>query len=324
MLRSQTETDSFPYPLYARRTPPSLTLPALLNCGCCFVGGEARLTFAAKNEGGAGRFYIVEKERWEDGDREVHECVEADTFTVSPTLFDLQSGDEFSLDVSFKPLSSNTFSTTLLVHCDNCQTKELRVCGTGCVASLQLESIDGTPPTSEDQQQETVDFGEVGVHTRQVKELRLVNTTPLPLDFTWSYFHLPQQLVPLCRLLSEEPELMSSTELLGPLDPGLSLSEQPFSITPRHGSLAAGEAVLFEIAFEPQLAQLATAATMLQTLNVPASAMPGASELPEVGLRMMGRGVGSDLQLIDASGVNVLALLLHGGTQLGNQVRIAS
>ena len=39
-LMIQTEKDAFPLPLLARRSPPCLTLPHVLDCGYCFVGGD--------------------------------------------------------------------------------------------------------------------------------------------------------------------------------------------------------------------------------------------------------------------------------------------
>ena len=49
----------------------------------------------------------------------------------------------FSCSLSF----AGGYNATLLLVCDNCQIKELRIVGTGCVASLQIESVDGLPPT---------------------------------------------------------------------------------------------------------------------------------------------------------------------------------
>ena len=69
-LMIQTEKDAFPLPLLARRSPPCLTLPHVLDCGYCFVGGDGACDFGAQNTGGAARFFIVEKSAWDEGERE--------------------------------------------------------------------------------------------------------------------------------------------------------------------------------------------------------------------------------------------------------------
>ena len=69
-LMIQTEKDAFPLPLLARRSPPCLPLPHVLDCGYCFVGGDGACDFGAQNTGGAARFFIVEKSAWDEGERE--------------------------------------------------------------------------------------------------------------------------------------------------------------------------------------------------------------------------------------------------------------
>ena len=90
----------------------------------------------------------------------------------------------------------------------------------------------------------------------------------------------------------------------------------PYSISPASGSLAAGEAAEFDVTFAPTLCELSPGAAILVPVGVPAAAMPGAAalggpdgappspgavlqaaETTEVGLRLLGRGVGLDLAL---------------------------
>ena len=52
----------------ARRSPPVLTLPGTLACGHAFVGGDVTVDFGAANTGGAGRFFVMDKAKWEAGD----------------------------------------------------------------------------------------------------------------------------------------------------------------------------------------------------------------------------------------------------------------
>jgi len=53
------------------------------------------------------------------------------------------------LSVVFSPEKEGPLSHPLVLVCDNCEVKELSVGGTGCVASVQIETVDGRPPLFE-------------------------------------------------------------------------------------------------------------------------------------------------------------------------------
>ena len=142
----QTEVGSFPLPLLARRTPPCLTLPHVLDCGYCFVGGDGACDFGAQNTGGAARFFIVERAAWDAGEREAVPVLRSSAFELTPTFLDLRPGDHFRLHVKYAPRAEGPQQAELLLVCDNCQIRELTLVGTACVASVQIESVDGIPP----------------------------------------------------------------------------------------------------------------------------------------------------------------------------------
>ena len=63
---------------------------------------------------------------------------------------------------------------------------------TACVASVQIESVDGIAPMFPSAEggvssQETVNFGETPLNTVAEQVVRLLNTTPLPLRFEWRH-----------------------------------------------------------------------------------------------------------------------------------------
>ena len=178
---------------------------------------------------------------------------------------------------------------------------------------------------------------QVGVFTEQKSLVRVTNATPLPLQFEWLRFELPPRMLPLTRQRTVQPEALSSQELGEPACVG-ELPQQanendlqriaqmvPFTVSPAEGFMQAGEATSFEFTFSPLAATLFGGAAILRPLNVPPQAMPGydpahgdgaadESNSLEVGVRLLGRGVGMDLKL------DPLALVLHGGTTLGASV----
>lgn len=334
----QTEAESFPLPLHARRSPPNLTLPATLQCGHAFAGGSTHIDFGAQNTGGAGRFFVMEKGAWERGERDVLPTLSTGPFEISPTFLDLQPMDSFTMSVTFRPEVAGPASAQLVLVCDNCQLKELTVAGSGCVVVVNIESVDGQPPLFErggSAAQESIDFAEVGVFTEQKCLVRLTNSTPLPLQFEWLRYELPPTMLPLTRQRTVAPTPLISTALgeplsigdgaRGSLDPELLKHVCPFNISPAEGHLPAGEAASFEVTFSPLAPTLFGGAAILRPVGVPEAALPGYAADPadvsdegdrqlEIGLRLLGRGEGDDLKLWPG------ALLLHGGSTIGSSV----
>ncbi|XP_010788248.1 deleted in lung and esophageal cancer protein 1 homolog, partial [Notothenia coriiceps] len=84
-------------PVIARRPPPILTLPRVLECGCCLIGGVKFVEFLCQNVGvSAGTFCIVPKNQWPASNLR---CLarthfsEQPPFAISPSLFVLQPGE---------------------------------------------------------------------------------------------------------------------------------------------------------------------------------------------------------------------------------------
>lgn len=110
--------------------------------------------------------------------------------------------------------------------CDNCQIRELTLVGTACVASLQIESVDGIAPIFAPADtgvsvQETVNFGDTPLNTVAEKVVRLLNTTPLPLRFEWRHLALPLENLPPTALRTVRP---TGPEPPHPPDPTLRLA----------------------------------------------------------------------------------------------------
>jgi hypothetical protein len=319
----QSEFDSFPVPLKARRRPPCLTLPASLDCGCCFVGGGATAHFDFVNQGGHGRFHLLDKHVWADGGRQPSEVLRVDAragpgaptvFQITPTFLDLPPGAAGRFSVAFAPDREGPVSHPLTLVCDNCKVQQLSVSGVGCAAAVRIESVDGRPPrftTDGRALQETVDFGPVSVHARVSVVVALLNTTPLPFDFEWQRHVLPEAMLPLTRSRTAEPPPLSTVALPPPL--GIASPDAfPFTISPASGTLVAGEIAEFTLTHAPLLPRMSVGALMLAARGVPAEALPGdEAGGGQLGLRLQGMGVSEDLIL------DPVALLAPGGAAVG-------
>ena len=223
-------------------------------------------------------------------------------FELTPTFLDLQPGDHFRLNVKYTPHSPGQHTADILMVCDNCQIREVTILGNACTASVQIEAVDGVPPIFIDEQgsstQETLDFGATGLNTVAQRVVRLLNTTPLPLQFEWRHFALPLPMLPPTALRTAEAPPLVSSALGEPVEPDTSAF--PYTITPSSGLLPPGEGSEFTVSYRPESFDLSTGAALLLPLEVPPEAMPGygtedSEPALELGLRLLGRGHGVDL-----------------------------
>ncbi|XP_036377314.1 deleted in lung and esophageal cancer protein 1 [Megalops cyprinoides] len=229
-----------PYPLVvpieARRPPPILTLPSVLDCGYCLVGGVKIVEFLCQNEGlSDGTFCIMPKRLWPASNlRSVvtGSFAEQPPFGVSPCLFDLLPGQATMVEVAFFPTAPGSCSQVFTIVCDNCQVKDITIQGTGQLIALELVSVTGgedRPALGElcDLTAEHfIRFGSANPHFLLQKTLVIRNNAHLELPFHWQIMK-PNLQDPL---LEEEQDPAHIQYQLA--------TEGVFDISPQVGSLA--------------------------------------------------------------------------------------
>ncbi|XP_026534679.1 deleted in lung and esophageal cancer protein 1 [Notechis scutatus] len=270
-------------PLQGRRPPPVLTLPHILDCGACLVGGVKFVDFECKNEGlSVGKFCIMPKDMWPPPNfRSVATLgyVEQYPFGICPAVFELAPGQSIPIEVVFMPVSAEILSVTYITVCDNCHINEIIVTGLGEVIALELLSVSGgesTPLPGELidlTSQHLVRFNPLNPHSMAEKTLIVRNITHIELPFFW-------QIV--------KPNLQSPT-LEGKMDIAnikYNLdTETAFSVIPSSGTLHPHSDHPFTLCFSPQ--QLKKYHSVLQIVleDIPASHCLQNSEYYESGER---------------------------------------
>ncbi|XP_013928134.1 PREDICTED: deleted in lung and esophageal cancer protein 1 [Thamnophis sirtalis] len=270
-------------PLQGRRPPPILTLPHILDCGACLVGGVKFVEFECKNEGlSVGKFCIMPKEMWPPPNfRSVATMgyVEQYPFGICPAVFELAPGQSILIEVVFMPLSAEILSVRYITVCDNCHINEIIVTGLGELIALEFLSVSGgesTPLPGElidITSQHLVRFKPLNPHSMSEKTLILRNITHVELPFFW-------QIV--------KPNLQSPTlegkmdiaDIKYNLDMGTA-----FSVVPNSGTLQPHSDHPFTLCFSPQ--QLKEYHSVLQIVleDIPASLCIQNSEFYENGER---------------------------------------
>ncbi|XP_051267160.1 deleted in lung and esophageal cancer protein 1 [Dicentrarchus labrax] len=185
----------FVVPIVARRPPPILTLPRVLDCGCCLVGGVKFVEFLCQNVGlSAGTFCMIPKNQWPASNlRSVARTYfsEQPPFAVSPSLFVLQPGEATVVEVVFFPTTAEKSCQVFTVVCDNCQVKDISIEGEGQLIALELVSVSGKkePPVVGEAHDLTAEhfvrFSPCNPHSVQQKKLIIRNNVHLELPFHW-------------------------------------------------------------------------------------------------------------------------------------------
>ncbi|XP_072364174.1 deleted in lung and esophageal cancer protein 1 isoform X2 [Scyliorhinus torazame] len=144
---------------HLRVIPPSTSffsiglVPGTLDCGYCLVGGVKITEFLCRNDGyNSGCFCVMPKKMWPTTNfRSVAAAgfLDVTPFAIRPAVFELNPGQALILEVAFLPPSSESFSQTVTMVCDNCQVKDFVLTGTGQHVALEFVSIsDGESVTA--------------------------------------------------------------------------------------------------------------------------------------------------------------------------------
>ncbi|XP_039609639.1 deleted in lung and esophageal cancer protein 1 isoform X1 [Polypterus senegalus] len=236
-------------PIEARRPPPILTLPRVLDCGHCLVGGVKFTDFLCRNEGlSPGRFCIMSKKQWPAANfRSVATpgFVEKPPFALGPFFFELLPGEATLLEVAFLPPSPEAFSEVFTIVCDNCQVKEITVTGSGELVALQLISITGGEDSPYPEEitdlsaNHFVRFEPLNPHSIARKTVVIHNATHLELPFCW-------------RIVKPNLKPVMPNEVLDLANLEYTLAtETAFDVSPNLGALAPHQDNEFTLSFCP-------------------------------------------------------------------------
>ncbi|KAM6117322.1 LOW QUALITY PROTEIN: deleted in lung and esophageal cancer protein 1-like [Pterocles gutturalis] len=222
-------------PIQAKRPPPVLTLPHVIDCGFCLVGGIKVTTILCRNEGfSAGKFCIMPKKAWPPPNFmsvATVGFVTQDPFGIQPAVFQLAPGQSITVEVMFFPSVPEMSQQTYTIVCDNCQVNDVTVTGVGQLIALELLFVTGGESKPELGEvtdvtaQHLIRFGPQNPYTAEEKTLVIRNSTHVELPFYWQI--IKPNLKPLI------PEGTADfVKLKYDQD-----TESAFSLNPQHGVL---------------------------------------------------------------------------------------
>ncbi|XP_030345448.1 deleted in lung and esophageal cancer protein 1 isoform X2 [Strigops habroptila] len=182
-------------PIQAKRPPSVLTLPRIIDCGPCLVGGIKVMMILCRNEGvRTEKFSIMPKKACPspyfravatDG------FVIQDPFGIHPPVFELAPGQNTTVEVVFFPSFPEVSRQTYTIVCDNCQDSDVTVTGVGQLIALELlfvmggESKPKPGEATDATAQHLIRFDPQNPHTTKEKKLVIRNSTQVELPFYW-------------------------------------------------------------------------------------------------------------------------------------------
>uniref|UniRef100_A0A8B9IRW2 DLEC1 cilia and flagella associated protein n=1 Tax=Amazona collaria TaxID=241587 RepID=A0A8B9IRW2_9PSIT len=187
-------------PIQARRPPPVLTLPHIIDCGPCLVGGVKVMTILCRNEGiRTEKFSIMPKKACPSpnfGPIATDGFVIQAPFGIHPPVLELAPGQNTTVEVSIIsnskcqewPIMSNMSNVNHQMVNTNTY---LFLQGVGQLTALELLFVTGgeskpKPDEATDATaQHLIRFDPQNPHTTKEKKLVIRNSTQVELPFYW-------------------------------------------------------------------------------------------------------------------------------------------
>ncbi|NXU66010.1 DLEC1 protein, partial [Horornis vulcanius] len=224
----------FVIPVQAKVSLPVLTLPDIIDCGSCLVGGIKTTAILCRNEGvRTGNFSIMPEKAWPALDSRVKIRYRPCYF---PSLF----------QVVFFPSLPEASEETFTILCDNYPINYVTVTGVGELIAVELFFVTGGESkaqlgeVTDATAQHLIRFEPQNPHTSQEKILVIKNSTHVELPFFW------QITKPNLKPLIPE-ETADFTQVKYSQDP-----ESAFSLNPEQGILLPWADHEFILTYTPQ------------------------------------------------------------------------
>ena len=243
-LEVRHQAGSFKIPIRAIRDKPILEFPQPIDTGYCLVNGSLEQSIMVKNKGGVGRFCLVKKSDWPSAN--YRQSLQANyhtlgPFTITPVMWldELATGKSKELRVLFAPKAPGPYEETLLLTCDNCQTKEITIKGVAeevnvkvFVDSHECKIGELFDPFSTDR----IRFQDINPRSSSTVTFEIANDCNLPLSFG---------------LALKQPELVAYTDENTHRTHRIEDNTSPFFANIPTGSIAPHGRLQIELTFAP-------------------------------------------------------------------------
>eukprot|EP00603_Paraphysomonas_imperforata_P012272 CAMPEP_0114456490 /NCGR_PEP_ID=MMETSP0104-20121206/3660_1 /TAXON_ID=37642 ORGANISM="Paraphysomonas imperforata, Strain PA2" /NCGR_SAMPLE_ID=MMETSP0104 /ASSEMBLY_ACC=CAM_ASM_000202 /LENGTH=2201 /DNA_ID=CAMNT_0001628979 /DNA_START=70 /DNA_END=6675 /DNA_ORIENTATION=- len=187
-LQVETEGGSYEVEIVAKRDPPVLSLPPVIDIGNCLVGDATRSSISCLNSGGRGSFKIVRASHYPDipSDVDFNDCMRIPPFTIYPLEFSLDKGESIDITLEFMPLTIGDFEEVIYVVGDNEQAISVSLKSKGRQIDAFISEINSLPvPVNDDRVKKDLFFAPSFVGSDNEQEIVIQNDTGIAVEYEW-------------------------------------------------------------------------------------------------------------------------------------------
>ncbi len=298
-----TEQGSTEVPVRARRAPPELDLPPVLELGCCLPGDGITRVYVVRNRGATARLKLFAGSEWPPADPARPPPAELDcgAFAVSPTDLTIAGGGaQLPITVRFMPPSNGAYESRFVLVADNLQVFECTCRGSSADLDTALVAVQGTQllppaPARGALQVARLRYDPLSVRAVVTKTVTVTNRAPLDATYRWTVVGWntvgPRRPPPAAKTKSTSRHgpsasvaaLLASNATLASMGAATAAANAaPFAVSPPEGVLPPGASASFTFSFAPGEARGYEAVALMHVLDVPtAAAVAAAPDLAE-------------------------------------------
>ena len=185
-LMVETEGGSYDVEIVAKRDPPILSLPPVIDIGNTLVGDAIRTSITCSNSGGKGSFKIVPNfESASLNDFDFNSCLRLPPYTIYPLEFTLDKGHSIDITLEFMPTTISKFERTIYVVGDNAHAVSVCLRAEGKQVETFVSEINSLPVPYELETQKDLFFQTSFVGSDNEQEFMVTNDTGIPLEYEW-------------------------------------------------------------------------------------------------------------------------------------------
>ena len=187
-LQVETEGGSYEVEIVAKRDPPVLSLPSVIDIGNCLVGDATRSSISCLNTGGRGSFKIVRESHYPDipEDVDFNDCLRIPPLTIYPLEFSLDKGESIDITLEFMPTTIGDFEEVIYVVGDNEQAIAVSLKCQGRQVNAYISEINSLQvPVGDERVKKDLFFSPSFVGSENEQEIVIRNDTGISLEYEW-------------------------------------------------------------------------------------------------------------------------------------------
>ncbi|EGR30591.1 hypothetical protein IMG5_128580 [Ichthyophthirius multifiliis] len=186
-----TELNVFEIPLIARRAPPLLNLPPVLEVKSCWVGEISQQNYKITNKGGDAGFRFFSEDEKDEEEEDLK--LKIGNFQIYPCEFYLQKGESIDINIYFKPQKEGLEEKNIILVCDSDIQAKYKLIGNGNMCFLKVLAIDDNKILENQESLQKIFFEKADCNIKIQRKIQIQNQSDVFVNFHWNIFPQKQE-----------------------------------------------------------------------------------------------------------------------------------